>query len=407
MTFKNTLLAAFAVLSMTNAHIIMKTPTPYSADTIDNSPISASGFPCKAQNGFKVSEQNKMAVGEKQTLSFTGSAVHNGGTCQLSVALGQQPDGSTPFKVIKTIEGGCPGTNAGTKEFSFELPDSIPDGEHTFAWTWMPTSSGQPEYYMNCAPIEVTGGASDESNFSQLPDMLVANLPELTDCTQTVNTILKVPNPGDVVEHADDTGREIAPPTGNCGAASGGGEKRSSSLPEGQQPTAAPSSIAPTPSSVLVSATAAPSASSIVIPSNPGGIFAPSASSAAGGAGPSTTTTLITVTGTPAGSAGPTAPMVSPSVAPSATVDPSVSAGPTAPINTAPTAPQPTQQPTNGNKGSATCTVPGSVVCNGPTQFGLCNHGTVVWQPVAPGTTCNDGVIQKREYRGRIVRTRI
>jgi hypothetical protein len=51
------------------------------------------------------------------------------------------------------------------------------------------------------------------------------------------------------------------------------------------------------------------------------------------------------------------------------------------------------------------CSVDGAIVCNGSTQFGLCNFGKVVFQDVAAGTTCSNGVIQKRAYNGRIVRS--
>ncbi|KAF2274913.1 uncharacterized protein EI97DRAFT_380413 [Westerdykella ornata] len=333
MTFRNTLLAAVAIVSSASAHIIMESPVPYSVDTIDNGPINAAQFPCKNQLGYKVSKVNKMAVGETQTLSFKGSAVHNGGLCQLSVALSREPTANTPFKVIKTIQGGCPGIN-GAEKFSFQIPKEIPNGDHTFAWTWMPVSSGGPEYYMNCAPIEVTGGAGDESGFNQLPDMLVANLPGINTCTQVVNTILEPPNPGANVEKADNTGRKSAPPTGDCGPKSGGG-----------------SPPVPLPSS---STTAVSSPTQTSVPSNPGGIFAPGASNAP----QSTTTTLPQPTGTP-------------------------------------------------NNGSASCPTDGAIVCNGESQFGLCNHGSVVWQAVAAGTACRNGVIQKREYRGRIVRRAI
>jgi hypothetical protein len=50
---------------------------------------------------------------------------------------------------------------------------------------------------------------------------------------------------------------------------------------------------------------------------------------------------------------------------------------------------------------SGQCTNDGAVVCNGPTQFGLCNGGSVVWQAVAAGTTCSNGAIQKRSAHVR------
>jgi hypothetical protein len=39
------------------------------------------------------------------------------------------------------------------------------------------------------------------------------------------------------------------------------------------------------------------------------------------------------------------------------------------------------------------CSPNGAVVCNGPSQFGLCNFGKVTFGPVAAGTKCVDGEI--------------
>lgn len=44
-------------------------------------------------------------------------------------------------------------------------------------------------------------------------------------------------------------------------------------------------------------------------------------------------------------------------------------------------------------QGRATCSTNGAIVCNGESQFGLCNWGEVVWQHVAAGTACRDGEI--------------
>lgn len=49
---------------------------------------------------------------------------------------------------------------------------------------------------------------------------------------------------------------------------------------------------------------------------------------------------------------------------------------------------------TSPPQGGRVCPKDGALVCNGPNEFGLCNFGQVVWQPVAPGTACkNDGII--------------
>ncbi|KAF2132322.1 lytic polysaccharide monooxygenase, partial [Dothidotthia symphoricarpi CBS 119687] len=310
MSFRSIIVAVAAIFAFTNAHIIMDSPVPYSVDKIDNSPITASQFPCKSQNGFTVSTMNNMAVGEQQTIKFKGTAVHGGGSCQLSVTMDTEPTENSVFKVIKSIEGGCPGVDGSTNEYNFELPDSIPNGKATFAWTWFSKMSGAPELYMNCAPIEVTGGASDKTAFSALPDMLVANIGE--GCTTAQNFATAFPDPGQVVEKGATNDQEA--PTGSCGSSSG------------TTPAVSPSAAQP-----VASGTATP--------------------------------------------AQPTTPASSGS--------------------------------SSSSSGSTTCTENGAIMCNGTTQFGLCNNGQIVWQAVAAGTTCSNGVVARRAYNGRVTRPRV
>lgn len=385
MSFQTVFLAALASLAIANAHVIMKSPVPYSVEKLDNSPISKSQYPCKSQNGFTVSTMNAMAVGEKQTLKLFGQAVHGGGSCQLSVSLDTEPTASSVFKVIKSMEGGCPGVDGEAKSYDFELPASIPNGKATFAWTWNSKLSGLPELYMNCAPIEVTGGASDNTAFNALPDMLAANLDD--SCESVANSAVQYPNPGQTVEMGG-TADLKAPVGSSCGSTSGT-TPAVSSAPDGEAP-GAPTSPAAGQSST---AAASPSAA----PYNPGGVFAPGASSAApipssavpipssaapipsnAAPLPSTKTTLITVTASPSAA------------------KPSSTGGATPAQPTAPAA--------GGNKA---CSEEGAIMCNGTSQFGLCNNGQITWQAVAPGTTCSNGVIGRREYTGRIARPRI
>lgn len=420
MSLKSVLLATATLCAYAaDAHMIMAKPVPFSADKVDNGPINKLQWPCKKNLGFTVTEMNSMKVGEEQTISFKGSAVHGGGSCQLSVTTDTEPSGSSKFKVIESIEGGCPGVD-GPETFKFTLPDSIPNGKATFAWTWFAKLSGGPEMYMNCAPIEVTGGASDSSKFDALPDMFVANLPDVVECKTATSKATKFPNPGQVVISGNDGSDAVAPSGSDCGAASGdapspsggaGGAPASSAA--GGQASAAPSSAggndgmytppagagatsAAATSAAATSAAAAPTgaasapavskpaATSAAATGGAGGVFAPGASSAAAGA--STKTTLVTVTGTPS------APAVS---APAAT---------TPAAGTGASGAAPTSAPAAGGSGTGTCSTNGAIVCNGTTQFGICNNGSVVWQAVAAGTTCNNGTIAKRAYNGRVVR---
>lgn len=426
MSLRSVLLATAALCAhVANAHIIMEQPVPYSVDKIDNSPISAAQFPCKSQNGFTVSTMNNMAVGSQQTIKFKGTAVHGGGSCQLSVTTDTTPTKDSKFKVIKSIEGGCPGVDGSTNAYQFELPDSIPNGKATFAWTWFSKMSGAPELYMNCAPIEVTGGASDTTKFDALPDMFVANIGE--GCTTAQNFATAFPDPGSEVEKGSTNDQK--PPTGSCGAtgttpadpSSPAGSGAPISSAAGGQASAAPSSAggndgmytppagagatsaaatsaaaAPTSAAGGASggastpaATSKPAATSAAASGGAGGVFAPGASSAAPVA--STQTTLVTVTGTPSTPVKTTAAASKPAA--------------TTPVaGTGASGATPTTAPAAGGAGSTTCSTNGAIVCNGTTQFGICNNGSLVWQAVAAGTTCSNGTISKRAYNGRVVR---
>jgi hypothetical protein len=396
MSFRSTIVAAAAIFATANAHVVMKAPVPYSVDKLDNSPITKAQYPCKSQNGFTVSTMNSMKVGETNKLELFGSAVHGGGSCQLSVTLDTEPTPDSVFKVIKSMEGGCPGVEGEAGTYEFVLPDSIPNGKATFAWTWMSKLSGGPELYMNCAPIEVTGGSDDKSAFEKLPDMLKINLDD--SCKSVPNFAVQFPDPGSVVQKGATD--DLKPPTGS-GCGSSGSTPADPSSPAGGQPSASPSapndgqySAAPTSPAGGAPSTAPTSVAGgepSPLPSNGGGVFAPGASSAASVAPsaaptvPGTSTTLVTVT------ASPTAP--SP-------------AAPTVPAGTgSPATPSTPSTPSAGGSSGA-CTENGSVVCNGTDQFGLCNNGEVVWQAVAAGTQCTNGSITKRGYHGRIARPR-
>ncbi|KAL5403301.1 hypothetical protein PMIN03_009976 [Paraphaeosphaeria minitans] len=364
MSFRSALFAASAFIAATNAHITISNPVPYSADQvkIDKAAITADQFPCKSQYGFKVTQMNSMKVGEPQKLEFDGSAIHGGGSCQLSYTTDTEPTKDSVFKVIKSIEGGCPGVD-GTKSFEYTLPDSIPNGHGTFVWSWMAKMSGAPEFYMNCAPIDVTGGASDASGLNALPDMFIANIASTT-CTSPLNHAVKFPNPGENLE--DGGTNDVEDPTGDCGA-------------KGSTP-ATPSSGAPVESSPVVSAPASAPVQT-----------APAASATAA---PVQSTLATIATSAPAASAPvASAPIASVPVA-SSPVSATIPSG-TAPANSG--SGSETGGSTGGSTGSpGSCSSDGAIVCNGADQFGICNGGSVVWQAVAHGTTCSNGNIQKR-----------
>ncbi|OTA99113.1 hypothetical protein M426DRAFT_33109, partial [Hypoxylon sp. CI-4A] len=215
------LVAVAATLS--NAHMIMQTPKPFGGPDLDNSPLTSGNFPCKLKGDpatFYSTDglDNPMAIGESQTLSFKGSAVHGGGSCQLAITSDMQPSPSTSWQVIESIEGGCPSkSGSGPDTYDFKIPEGVAPGKYVFAWTWISKLAGQPEYYMNCAPITVSGAKSRRysngtigvtngtmgvtTRDAQFPELFVANLADINSCKTEPSTDPKYPNPGPNVVH--------------------------------------------------------------------------------------------------------------------------------------------------------------------------------------------------------------
>ncbi|ROW01231.1 hypothetical protein VMCG_05913 [Cytospora schulzeri] len=210
---KNTAVVALLsalMMGTAQSHMIMKTPMPYGQ--LDNSPLSSSGsnYPCKVTSDPAtfystdgIISQNTMVAGESQTLSFEGSAVHGGGSCQLAITNDMQPSASTSWRVILSIESGCPSTDgSGPSTYNYTIPAETEPGQYSFAWTWISKLAGQPEYYMNCAPITVTAGSSSKTKRDDVsyPELFVANLESINSCKTTSGTDVVFPDPGPNVE---------------------------------------------------------------------------------------------------------------------------------------------------------------------------------------------------------------
>jgi len=403
----STTLAVFGLAAFGSSHMIMSSPTPFGKSSLNNSPLDASGsdFPCKQRTGVYEPEgaSNTWPLGSTQSLSFTGSATHGGGSCQVSVSYDKAPTASSTWKVIHSIEGGCPikgvagnnGDNANLEnpdKFTFQVPSTLPTGTAVMAWTWF-NKIGNREMYMNCAPITITSGSSkrsedveiearnttqlmerDQAAFSALPDMFVANIKN--GCGTQDSTDLLFPNPGDSVEQAGQaTSTALAKPTGaSCGKAVGGGAAPTAGNGNGATSAAASSS----------KATQKPTSKAGI----PGGVFAtvpvPVVSKA---------TQAPVASAAPIVSAAPTvsaAPVVAPSVAPVAPVASPVSS-PDTPSSSPGTSTGPTG-PGKAQVAGSACTTEGMWNCIGAKSFQQCGSGTwSVVQQLAAGTTCADG----------------
>lgn len=248
MFFTKSVLAAGGLATLSQAHMLLRTPAPYTSPQLQSGPIDASGsnFPCQAQPGASfVGTPTPMAKGSKQQMAFTGSAVHGGGSCQVSITYDNPPSKDSVWKVLHSIQGGCPARNTpgnlpenpslqGSDSYEFPIPSDIPAGNATIAWTWL-NKVGNREFYMNCAPVAITGEGGSESALASLPDMLVANIGN--GCTTAEGVDIKYPNPGASVEN-NVPESSLGAPVGSCGG--GAASSAASGAAAGSIGTAAP-----------------------------------------------------------------------------------------------------------------------------------------------------------------------
>lgn len=370
------IIAALGLVGSSAAHMIMNTPTPYNLHKLQTSPLGpATGgqvavpFPC--HGNFSITEITNVTAGSTQTVKFTGSAIHGGGSCQFSVNYGDQPsDDPSKWKVIYSIIGGCPADAQGNiegsapndedgrpdgrkcgnsfgkecvRQFDIPIPKGLPNGRFSFGWTWF-NKIGNREMYMNCAPMVMTGGSDSNGTafLDSLPPIFVANVAGLAQCT-TNDGILNVPNPGRagvlLAEPAADS-------EGTCPKSDGPNFDKSISGTLGSQGS---------------SGSGSPSGSSSSLDSVPPTTFSyrPMPSSSSTLELPQTVipVTLHTVTTSPSSSAAPVA---------------------------------------TGASGPVPCSEEGALICLDPGYFGICDHGAAVRMELAAGTTCQDGKVVRR-----------
>ncbi|KAK3395342.1 hypothetical protein B0T20DRAFT_31830 [Sordaria brevicollis] len=242
----STATAALLLLTCVQGHMVMIKPHSYNlykiAPLVQVDPLNipkplGMNYPYPCQNKHDVEEVTPIKAGEVQLVQFSGAAQHGGGSCQFSISYDQPTNGwntSATFKTIYSIIGGCPGEmgneqdnlpNEGrpkdlaqrpntdichndfgvncTREFLIPIPDFLPSGPATFAWTWF-NKVGNREMYMNCAPVNITSSTTSREKYDALPNIFIANLrqtdiPGYDGCSTGNNAtshVLNIPNPG-------------------------------------------------------------------------------------------------------------------------------------------------------------------------------------------------------------------
>lgn len=379
MLFSASSLAAAALLSasVASGHMIMRDPTPYSNNTLNNSPLAADGsdFPCKQRpDMWNIVKMNEMPIGVPQKLDFYGSATHGGGSCQISLTTDLHPTKDSKWMVIHSIEGGCPANvpgnldggpmSTGASTFEFTIPEGISPGEYTLAWTWF-NRIGNREMYMNCAPVNVTARSGTSSNKrdeqstslskrTDFPDLFVANI---NGCMTKEGVDIRFPDPGPSVEYAGEPSN--LQPLGQPACTGGPGPGPSGSAPAGTSPAPSTSAASSATPIVSVSVSAGIQPTGTAAP----GVFATSASSVAAPSAASTS--------------------ASPNNIPSATsvASPSASGSPSS-----------SGSSSSSGALSGPCSPDGQWNCIGGNSFQRCASG--VWSAVeslAEGTSCTAG----------------
>jgi hypothetical protein len=383
--------ALIALAASASAHMILHSPVPFDWEdsATQQSPLEPADFPCKQPSGtYAVTSMNTVAAGGSLDVQLMGGATHGGGSCQFSITTDTKPTKDSQWKVLHSQIHGCQGgandanmsgnkNDLGNPKIPVKIPEGLPAGQYTFAWTWL-NRLGNREFYMNCAPLTVTSGGSKRDTASadvssilgQLPDMFVANLPP-TECEVASGQDFLYPNPGDSVATGEGANPGTAISGPNCAAVTvlGAGAGKLGSPAE---------------------ATAAPT--------NGGGVFAPGASSAAASAPAVTQAPVVSV---PVASPAVSAPAATPVVSAPAVAQPSPpSAGGSGTETGTGSGSTSGSGSTNASSGAGTpCTTDGAVVCIGTDSFGLCNFGYAVAQKLAEGTTCSNGQLSRRSIR--------
>lgn len=398
----------------------------------DNAPLDAvnSNYPCKLGKSsdpntvYAYTQRSNMALGSDQVLQLMGQAVHGGGSCQLSLTKDLQPTSQSVFKVIHSIEGGCPARNTAGNlgdssttidpfTYNYTIPADLEAGDYVFSWTWF-NKIGNREMYMSCAPVTLTGGSSSKrsieergsSAFDALPNLIVGNVPD-SPCTTSESTNILFDNPGMSVEINNETAypfKDFVVKAGldisQCYAPFGGAKP---AVPASGSSSVLLSSVSSATSSALAVVSSS-KVSSVVSSAGPSAVVAslvlsivplPSTVFASPAAGATTTSAA-------AGQASSSGSIPVPSLS---HISPASST--TAVISQAVTKPIPSLASSNSGAcpaGHQSCTTLGAIICIGTSQFGICDTNMcAVPQLLAAGTHCTAGVITKRdEQKARI-----
>jgi len=144
-----TIAAAIAFLPMIEAHLAMVNPGVYQGgDPVPPLADDGSNFPCAVPSfGSSDGEGPTLTPGQGAEILLKGTAVHSGGSCQVSITYDQPPTKNSVWKVMKSFQGACPVEASGNlpevpggplsntlPPLSYTVPADLPAGKATVAW---------------------------------------------------------------------------------------------------------------------------------------------------------------------------------------------------------------------------------------------------------------------------------
>lgn len=394
---------ATSFMCLANAHMYISEPQPLPGNAIKD-PLDPSGsnFPC---HGASLPSSGGQSISAGSTFPLklelgggANTAVHGGGSCQLSITYETDPvkvKDPKNWHVIYSIEGGCPSNTAANLDsvggavacqtneqgdcvhsWDVPMPKGVNPGNVVLAWTWQNTL-GNREFYMGCSAVSIEGGSGDE--MESLPAMFVANLEiEGGKCPTTASQDVLYPNPGQYVTTMSATNGKNWPKATPTGDGCAGG---SAAQPTGYGSGSGSGSSAPAPSS---SAYAQPTGYGA-----PPGYAAPSQAAPTSVA--SHISSAIASYDNQKGRETQTTFATSVSVARPSSAAPNVEAP--APTGYSSNASNAESNNTSSGSGDA-CTEAGSFRCDSVSSFSVCDQGKwVSMGSVSAGMVCHDGII--------------
>ena len=119
---------------LANAHLIITTTQGAYLGDQNSDPVHISGFnfPCAVSSFDNVNGEGPTLVpGMGSNIQLLGTAVHSGGSCQISITYDSPPNKDSNWRVIKSFEGGCPVKHTGNLDESLGVYNKLPPLEYT------------------------------------------------------------------------------------------------------------------------------------------------------------------------------------------------------------------------------------------------------------------------------------